>query len=102
MGFNLRGSITGLPPLFPELAARLALPAAAIAALAAAPDVCFGAFSPLAAPASRRFGEERVLLGALAVLAAGLVMRGALPGALLFPGTVLAYGAIAFLNVLMP
>jgi CP family cyanate transporter-like MFS transporter len=38
----------------------------------------------------------------LGVLAAGLALRGALPGALLFPGSVLAYGAIAFLNVLMP
>ncbi len=43
-----------------------------------------------------------MLLGALALLAAGLVLRGALPGALLYPGTVLACGAIALMNVLLP
>jgi CP family cyanate transporter-like MFS transporter len=56
----------------------------------------------MAAPLSRRFGEERVLLAALAVLAAGLLARAALPGALLFPGTVGAAGAIALMNVLLP
>jgi MFS transporter, CP family, cyanate transporter len=102
MGFNLRAAIAGLPPVFPELGARLRLPPGGIAALAATPLLCFGLFSPLAAPASRRFGEERVLAGALAGLSAGLLLRGALPGALLFPGTVLACGAIAFMNVLLP
>jgi CP family cyanate transporter-like MFS transporter len=64
--------------------------------------LCFGLFSGVAAPLSRRFGEERVLLGSLALVAAGLVLRGALPGSLLYPGTVLASGAIALMNVLLP
>ncbi|MBO0776033.1 MAG: MFS transporter, partial [Actinobacteria bacterium] len=54
------------------------------------------------APLSRRFGEERVLLAALALLAAGLLMRGAAPQALLYPGTAAAGAAIALLNVLLP
>jgi CP family cyanate transporter-like MFS transporter len=102
LAFNLRAAITSLPPVFPELASSLHLPAAAIAVLAAVPVLCFGVFSPVAAPASRRFGEERVLLAALVLLAAGLLARGALPGSLLFPGTVVACGAIAFMNVLLP
>src|SRR5205085_5223224 len=36
------------------------------------------------------------------LLAVGLAARGALPGTLLFPGTVLAAGAIALVNVLLP
>src|SRR5215467_4509474 len=102
LAFNLRGSITSLPPLFPELSTSLHLSPAAIAALAATPVLCFGVFSGVAAPLSRRYGEERVLLAALALLAVGLVGRGALPGRLLFPGTVLAGAAIALMNVLLP
>jgi len=102
LAFNLRGAITSLPPVFPELGAQLRLSPASIAVLAATPVLCFGVFSFVAAPLSRRFGEERVLLASLVLLAAGLLARGALPGALLFPGTVLAAGSIALMNVLLP
>ncbi|MDR0342512.1 MAG: MFS transporter [Nocardiopsaceae bacterium] len=102
LAFNLRGSITSLPPLFPELGSRLRLSSPEIAVLAAAPVLCFGLFSGAAAPLSRRFGEERVLLGSLLLLVAGLVLRGAFPGWALFPGTALAGAAIAFMNVLLP
>jgi CP family cyanate transporter-like MFS transporter len=102
LAFNLRIAVTSLPPLFPELAGRLHLSPAELSALAATPVLCFGVFSLAAAPLSRRFGEERVLLAALVLLTAGLVMRGLLPGWLLFPGTVAAGAAIALMNVLLP
>ncbi|HEY5990876.1 MAG TPA: MFS transporter, partial [Streptosporangiaceae bacterium] len=102
LAFNLRAAITGVPPVFPELSSRLHLSSTAIAMLAAVPVLCFAVFSPAAAPLSRRFGEERVLLASAAVLAAGLALRGADPELLLFPGTVLAAGAVAFMNVLLP
>jgi MFS transporter, CP family, cyanate transporter len=101
LGFNLRGAITSLPPVFPELADSLRLSAATVSVLAAAPVICFAVFSGFAAWLSRRLGEERVLLGAILMLAAGLLLRGAAPGALLFPGTVLAAAAIAIMNVLL-
>src|SRR4029079_6807563 len=100
--FNLRTAITSLPPLFPELSSSMHLSSAALAALAATPVLCFAAFSGVAAPLSRRYGEERVLLAALALLVVGLVSRGARPGCLFFPGTVLASAAIALMNVLLP
>jgi len=102
LAFNLRAAITSLPPLFPELSSSLHLSSAALAALAATPVLCFGAFSGVAAPLSRRYGEERVLLAALVLLGVGLLGRAALPGWLLFPGTVLASAAIALMNVLLP
>ena len=101
LGFNLRGAITSLPPVFPELQDSLRLSAATISVLAATPVICFGVVSGFAASLSRRLGEERVLLAALIALAAGLVLRGAAPGAMLFPGTVLASAAIAVMNVLL-
>jgi len=102
LAVNLRASITSLPPVFPELSSALHLSSASIAALAAVPVLCFAVFSGPAAPLSRRFGEERVLMAALALLAGGLLLRGAAPGFLLYPGTVLAGAAIALMNVLLP
>ncbi|HEX4257615.1 MAG TPA: MFS transporter [Streptosporangiaceae bacterium] len=101
LAFNLRAAITSLPPVFPELQSKLHLSAATITVLAATPVLCFGAFSGMAAWLSRRFGEERVLFGALIGTSAGLLLRGALPAALLFPGSILALGSIAIMNVLL-
>lgn len=100
-GLNMRAPITSLPPLFPELSHRLHLSSAMLSLLAATPVICFGLGAAFAASLSRRFGEERVLLAALAAVAAGLLLRGIAPNVLLFPGTILATGAIALLNVLM-
>jgi MFS transporter, CP family, cyanate transporter len=101
LGYNLRGSITSLPPVFPELQSSLGLSGAAISLLAATPVICFGLVSGFGAALARRTGEERALLGAVIALAVGLVARGAAPGALLFPGTIVASGAIAIMNVLL-
>ena len=102
LAFNLRAAITSLPPLFPELSERLHLSPVGLAGLAAVPVLCFGLFSGVAAPLSRRFGEERVLGCAVILIAAGLLLRGVAPAVLLFPGTVLAAGSIAMMNVLLP
>jgi hypothetical protein len=101
LGYNLRGAITSLPPLFPELQSSLDLSAAVVSVLAAAPVICFGVVSGFAAWFSRRLGEERVLLIAAVALVAGLLLRAAAPRALLFPGTILASAAIAVMNVLL-
>ncbi|HUD78114.1 MAG TPA: MFS transporter [Streptosporangiaceae bacterium] len=102
LAFNLRAAITSLPPIFPELESALHLSAASLSLLAAIPALCFGVFSGTGAPLSRRFGEERVLGAALLLLGTGLLLRGLSPAVLLFPGTIVAAGAIALLNVLLP
>jgi CP family cyanate transporter-like MFS transporter len=101
LAFNLRAAITSLPPVFPELQDKLQLSSATITILAATPVLCFGVVSGMAAWLSRRFGEERVLFGALIGVSAGLLLRGGLPRTLLFPGSVLALGSIAIMNVLL-
>ena len=101
LGYNLRGAITSLPPLFPELTSRLHLSAATVSLLAAVPVICFGVVSGFAAWFSRRLGEERVLGIAAVTLMAGLLLRAAAPHILLFPGTILAAAAIAVMNVLL-
>ncbi len=102
LAFNLRAMVTGLPPVFPELQSVLHISSASLAVLAAVPVLCFGTFSGFGAPLSRRYGEERVLSGALLALALGLVLRSVAPSALLFPGTIIAGGGIALMNVLLP
>src|SRR5215469_1370170 len=99
LGFNLRAAITSLPPVFPELAGRLRLSAPELSVLAATPLICFAVVSGIAPSLSRRLGEERVLLAAIIVLTVGLLLRGAAPGTMLFPGTVAA--AVAVMNVLL-
>jgi CP family cyanate transporter-like MFS transporter len=101
LAFNLRAAITSLPPIFPELQSSLHLSSDTITWLAATPVLCFGAFSGMAAWLSRRFGEERVLFGALIGVSAGLLLRGAFPAVLLFPGSILALGSVAMMNVLL-
>src|SRR5712691_3132485 len=98
----MRGAITSLPPVFPELKHAAGLSNATLAALAAVPVLSFAVFSGLAPVLARRLGEERVIIFALLLLAAGLGLRSAAPGVLLFPGTILAACAISLVNVLLP
>lgn len=102
VSFNMRSAITSLPPVFPELTTADGLSALSESVLAAVPVLSFAAFSGVAPVLARRLGEERVIGLALLLLATGLVARSAAPGALLFPGTVLAACAIALVNVLIP
>ena len=101
LGFNLRGAIAGLPPVYPDLQSRLHLSGAEVSLLAATPVLCFGVVSGFAAPLGRRLGEERTLLLAMVALTAGLLLRALAPGTLLFPGTILACAGIAVMNVLL-
>jgi MFS transporter, CP family, cyanate transporter len=100
-GLNLRTAITSLPPLFPDMQTQLHLSPATLSLLAATPVICFGVVSAFTAWLNRRYGEEMILLMALVLLTAGLLLRGVVPEAMLFPGTVLAASAIAVLNVLL-
>jgi CP family cyanate transporter-like MFS transporter len=69
LGYNLRGAITSLPPVFPELQDSLGLSSATVSILAATPVIVFGVVSGFSAKLARRAGEERVLLGASVLLA---------------------------------
>jgi CP family cyanate transporter-like MFS transporter len=102
LALSLRSMITGLPPVFPELGSVLHVSSGSLAVLAAMPVLCFGVFSGAGAPLSRRYGEERVLAAALALLIGGLLLRSLAPSALLFPGTIVASTGIALMNVLLP
>ena len=102
ISFNMRASITSLPPVYPEMTAAAGWSTATKSALAAMPVLSFAVFSGFAPMLARKIGEERVLGLSLFLLAAGLGLRSAAPGVMLFPGTIVAGGAIAMVNVLLP
>lgn len=99
---NLRAPITSVGPLLGDIRESVSLSAGAAGLLTAGPLLAFAGLSPLAPGLARRFGVERVLFGALVLLAAGVLLRSTyLPG-VLFAGTLAVGLAIALGNVLLP
>lgn len=113
IGLNLRTVFSSFSAVLPEVTSQAALPGWAVVVLTTVPVTLLGVFAPLAPVLARRFGAERVLFGAMAVLTAGLLLRPAelsLPGAMegpahlpaLLAGTAACGAAIALCNVLLP
>ena len=107
IGLNLRTVFSSFAAVLPEVTADDGLPAWAVMVLTTVPVTLLGVFAPLAPALARRFGAERVLLGAMAVLTAGLLLRpvelpaaGHLPA--LLAGTAACGAAISLCNVLLP
>ncbi len=107
IGLNLRTVFSSFAAVLPEVTADAGLPAWAVMVLTTVPVTLLGVFAPLAPALARRFGAERVLLGAMAVLTAGLLLRpvelpaaGHLPA--LLAGTAACGAAISQCNVLLP
>lgn len=98
---NLRAALTGVGPVLETIRQDLALSAAAAGLLASLPVLVFAAFAPLARLA-RQFGAERMILGGLLLLLAGLVVRSVGGAGSLFAGTIVLAVGIASTNVLLP
>jgi CP family cyanate transporter-like MFS transporter len=98
---NLRPSLTGVGPLLETLRADLGLSATAAGWLSSLPVLMFGAFAPLARLA-RQLSAERLMLGGLFALMAGILVRSAGGSAALFIGTVGLAAGVAGINVLIP
>jgi CP family cyanate transporter-like MFS transporter len=99
---NLRPAVAGVGPVLPDLRAGLPLSGAAAGVLTTLPVLCFGLLATAAPRLARRFGIEPVLTGAMGALAVGVLGRALDGPAALFAGTVVAGGAIAVANVLLP
>ncbi|QOT15704.1 CynX/NimT family MFS transporter [Paenarthrobacter sp. YJN-5] len=107
IGLNLRTVFSSFSAVLPEVTSDAGLPGWSVVVLTTVPVTLLGVFAPTAPGLARRFGAERVLLGAMAVLTAGLLLRPAeLPGAghlpALLVGTAACGAAIALCNVLLP
>ncbi len=85
---NLRPAITGVGPLIGEIRQATGMSATVAGLVTSLPLLVFGAVSPLAAQLAHKFGIERALLGALAVLIVGMVLRSLGPVSAIFAGTM--------------
>lgn len=102
VALNLRPALSSLSPLLSEVSGSLGLSAARAGLLTTLPVLCLGLFAPLAPILARRFGAERVVLGILLTLAAGIVLRSAFGEVGLFAGSLVAGASIGIIGVLLP
>lgn len=99
---NLRAALTSVGPLVETIRDDVGLSAGEAGFLGTLPLLTFAAVSPQIPRLARRFGTDQLLWAALAVLAAGIVLRSLPVAGLLWAGTVLLGAAIAVGNVLLP
>lgn len=101
LALNLRPAVTSVPSILDEIGRQLSYSSVILTVVTTIPVVCFAAFSPVAGWLGRTIGDERGLGVAIAAVTAGQVLRAVSPGAGFMPGTVLAAGGIALMNVLL-
>ena len=101
IAFNLRPVFASLSVVLPEIIAATGLSSTAASLLTTLPVVCLGVFAPLAPLLGRRLGTERTLLGCMALIFIGTLLRGSGSVALLFIASAIAAAGIAVSNVLL-
>ncbi|WP_028265218.1 MFS transporter [Arthrobacter sp. MA-N2] len=102
IGLNLRAGITSAAALFHDLQAFLGYGALVASILPSIPLLCFAVAGLGTSWLSRRIGVEKSIFVALAMLAAGLLVRSIPATGALLAGTVLAMSGLAVCNVAMP
>ncbi|QBF25362.1 MFS transporter [Pseudomonas tructae] len=102
VALNLRPALSSMAPLLSQVSDSLGLSASQAGLLTTLPVLCLGLFAPLAPVLARRFGSERVVLGILLVLAAGIAVRSAFGSTGVFVGSIMAGASIGVIGVLLP
>ncbi|MBD5770507.1 MFS transporter [Marinomonas colpomeniae] len=102
VALNLRGPITGLPPLFERISIDLNLSSSQSGLLTSVPLLAFALFAPVASWLSQRFLIERVLAVGVGLIAIGMVTRSFGFTSTLYLGVTFIGMGIAIGNVLLP
>jgi CP family cyanate transporter-like MFS transporter len=100
--FCLRLVFASLSLRLPEIVSATGLQPWQVGVLTTLPVLCLGLCAPLTPLLARRWGVERSLFGALLFIALGTALRALGPVWALFSFSILAGGAIAVANVLLP
>lgn len=102
VALNLRPALSSMAPVLGLVSEGLGLNASQAGLLTTLPVLCLGLFAPLAPVLALRFGSERVILGILATLALGIVVRSSLGATGVFLGSLMAGASIGIIGVLLP
>jgi CP family cyanate transporter-like MFS transporter len=103
VALNLRLAVAALSPIFDEISADIPLGSVGIGLLGMLPPICFAVVGLLAPALHRRFGLERVVIGALAAILLGQLARGASGSYLLLVlASTLTFAGMGVANVLLP
>ncbi|GAA1399934.1 CynX/NimT family MFS transporter [Kitasatospora putterlickiae] len=102
VALNMRACLAAVSPMVAEIQQTFGLSATASGLITTVPVLFQGVGAPLTPRLTRRFGTERVVLGAVLVLGAGVLLRVLPSVAALYAGCVVIGVAIAVLNVSMP
>jgi CP family cyanate transporter-like MFS transporter len=99
---NLRPALASVGPVLEDVRSDLALSGTSAALVVSLPVLCLGALASIAPRLARRWGMEPVITIVLVAIGTGLSVRVLGQTGALFAGTVIASGAIAVANVLLP
>lgn len=102
VAFNLRTIFPSFGALMPEIRQSLNLSSGLASLITTLPVLCLGLFAPFAPKLAQKLGIERTIFIIMFVLTIGILLRGTGELSGLLIGTILAGGAIAIINVLLP
>lgn len=102
VSMNLRGAITAVAPVLPEIQDDLGLSNTAAGLLTALPVLCFALLAPAAAWFGRRVGLDYAILLSCLVIAAGTAGRVLGGAGVMFVATLIIGAAMTVGNVLIP
>ncbi|GAA2133952.1 CynX/NimT family MFS transporter [Kitasatospora kazusensis] len=102
VALNMRACLAAISPMVGEVQRTFGLSATASGMITTVPVLFQGLGAPLTPRLTRRFGAERVVLGAVLLLGAGVLLRVLPSVAALYAGCMVIGVAIAILNVSMP
>ncbi|MDH6577458.1 MFS transporter [Kitasatospora sp. MAP5-34] len=102
VALNMRACLAAISPMVGEVQRTFGLSSTASGLITTVPVLFQGLGAPLTPRLTRRFGTERVVLGAVLVLGAGVLLRVLPSMAALYAGCMVIGVAIAVLNVSMP
>ena len=103
VAFSLRSAVASLSPVIDHVAEDFTVSSVVVGLIGAAPPVCFAVFGLLTPLLERRFGLERVAVMAIAVMTAGMLLRGfAVDSVTLLAATALVFAGVGSGNVLLP
>lgn len=98
----LRPALTSVGSVLGQVGDSTGLSASALGLLGALPLLSFAMVSPFVHGPAARWGVDRLVLVAMAVLCAGLIVRSLPPLAALWLGSAMIGASIAVANVLVP